>query len=81
MQTYQQIEKSINDIKEINQEAGNKLHEQMFKAQNASWSASELSDLLKSEEDVADTYFNLDSSAHSDVRNIQDAIISFYSEM
>jgi hypothetical protein len=81
MHTYQKIENEINKIKEINMEAGNILHDQMHRAQNSKWTFDDLSNLLKTENDVADLFFSDDEGRHSDIRNIQDSIINFYSDL
>ena len=80
METYEKIQNEINSVKEWNQEAGNKLHEQMNRAQNADWTEEELSELMKSEEDVADEFYSEDDPRHDEIRNIQDAIIGFYAK-
>lgn len=80
METFETIQNLINDVKEYNQEAGNELYEQLRIAQNEQWSNGDLSDLLKSEDDVADSFYNDDDSQHADIRNIQDMIINFYGE-
>ena len=73
MEAYEKIQNDINAVKEWNQEAGNKLHDQMHKAQNASWTKEELSDLLKSDDDVADEFYGEDDARHAEIRNIQDS--------
>lgn len=80
METYKKIESKINTVKEWNQEAGNELHNQLSQAQNAQWNKKELSEYIKSENDIADKYFNDESIQHSEIREIQDWIISFYGE-
>lgn len=80
METYEKIQNDINAVKKWNQEAGNKLHEQMHRAQNSSWTKEELSELLKSDEDVADEFYSEDDTQHVEIRNIQDEIIGFYGE-
>lgn len=80
METYQKIEKDINSVKEWNQEAGNKLHQQMIRAQNASWTKEGLADYMKSDEDVADEFYSDDDPLHAEIREIQDAIIGYYGE-
>ena len=80
METYQKIEAQINAVKEYNQEAGNTLHDQMHTAQNSVWTNEDLSELIKGEEDVADEHYPDGDSRHAEIREIQDAIISFYSE-
>tara|TARA_R100000951_G_scaffold116755_1_gene130446 strand:+ start:8792 stop:9034 length:243 start_codon:yes stop_codon:yes gene_type:complete len=80
MNTFESIQTLINEVKEYNQEAGNELHEQVSKVQSAQWSKEELSDLLKSDNDVADTYYNENDCQHAEIRNIQDMIINLYGE-
>jgi hypothetical protein len=79
MKIYQLIEKRINEVKEWNQEAGNKLHEQMHMAQNSDWSREDLNELIKTEEDVSDEFYSQDDIQHAEIRSIQDVIIGFYS--
>jgi hypothetical protein len=80
MNTYFEIENEINLLKESHQDAGNVLHEQFYKASIAEWSVYELSDYIKSDEDVI-TDFNLDGFlVATRIRNIQDAIINFFGE-
>ena len=79
MGTYKQIEQDINRVKDRDEEAGSRLHDQMHRAQNEQWTFDELSDMLKGDNDVADNYFSENEQLHFDVRNIQDAIINFYS--
>ena len=79
-ETYITIENEINKVKEWNAEAGNKLHDQMSHAQNAKWSREELSEYLKSDEDVADMFYSDDDQQHAEIREIQDSIINFYGE-
>ena len=76
MEVHEKIESMINKVKEWNQEAGNTLHEQMHTAQNSEYSNSELAELIKSEEDVADMYYCDEDIRHGDIREIQDAIIN-----
>lgn len=78
--TFQRIEKEINSVKEWNQEAGNRLHQQFSEACNAEWTSEELSTFLKSDEDVADEFYKVGDERHSEIRNIQDSIISFCRE-
>jgi len=78
MNTYEKLQSEINAIKEINQEAGNILHEQLHRAVNAEWGAEDLSEMIKTDRDVADLFFSNNQSVHDDVRNIQDGIIGFF---
>lgn len=80
METFQKLEAKVNALKEINMEAGNKLHDQLSHAQNAQWSSDDLSDLMKSDCDVADMFFGDNEVVHAEVREIQDAIIGYYGE-
>lgn len=80
MGNYLKIEKEINSVKEWNMEAGNELHNQMSHAQNATWTREELSEYIKSDNDVADQYYSVGDQQHDEIRNIQDSIISFYGE-
>jgi len=80
MNTFETIEQLINAVKEYNQEAGNELHDQMHRAQNAEWTREELSEFLKTDNDVADAYYNDGEAQHADIRNIQDMVINFYGE-
>ena len=80
METYIKIEKMINDVKEWNQEAGNALHRQMHSAQNSYWTKDDLAEHIKSENDVADEHYPEGDSRHTEIREIQDAIIGFYGE-
>ena len=74
------IENKINALKEVNIEAGNMLNDQISHAQNAQWSRNDLSDLMKSDCDVADKFFSDNELLHSEVREMQDAIIGFYGD-
>ena len=80
MGTFQNIEKEINGVKNWNQEAGNKLHQQFHNASSSQWSTEELTNLLKSDEDVADEFYELGDIQHAEIRNIQDSIINFFGE-
>lgn len=80
METYKKLEAEVNAIKEINAEAGNILHDQLTFAQNAKWSFDDLSELIKSDTDVADRFFSDDEEMHILVRHTQDGIIQFYAE-
>jgi len=81
MNKFIEIEKEINDFKEINQEAGDLLHMQLHHASNSEWSIKDLSELLKSENDAVDLLDN-DLEAFEEmqatVREIQDSIIYFF---
>ena len=73
MTTFNDIEKAINAVKEWNQEAGNDLHRLFHHAQNSSWTTDELSEYIKSDNDIAD-----EDQQHLDIREIQDSIIDFF---
>lgn len=83
MNTFNELEKEINTIKELNQEAGNLLHTQLHNASNSEWSREDLSELLKSENDAVDLLDNellAFEEMQNTVRNIQDGIINFFGE-
>ena len=80
MNTYEKIQVKINNVKEWNQEAGNKLHDQLHRAANARWTREELSELLKQEDDVADTHYSVDDVQHAEIRDIQEDIIGFFGQ-
>jgi len=83
MNAFQRIEIKINGFKSLNQEAGNLLHEQLHFASNSSRDTSELSDMLKSDDDATDL---LDKELaafeemYETVREIQDDIIQSFAE-
>ena len=83
MNMFSKIEREINEFKELNQEAGNLLHQQLHHASNSNWSKTELSELLKSENDAADL-LDKELLAFDEmlgaVRDIQDSIIYFFGE-
>jgi len=78
MNTYQKIEAAINNIKNIHQEAGNELHQQLFHAGNSGWSREDLSEYVKSDNDVVD-HFGCENIL-DEIREIQDSIINFFGE-
>ena len=80
MKTSEKIEQRIDNVKEWNQSAGNELHDQMNHAQSSEWSRSELSDYIKSDNDVADEHYEPGDPRHAEIREIQDSIINFYGE-
>jgi hypothetical protein len=80
MNTYEKIQVKINNVKEWNQEAGNKLHDQLHRAANARWTREELSELLKQEDDVADSHYSDDDVQHAEIRDIQEDIIILFGE-
>jgi len=80
MTTFDNIEKAINNVKNWNQEAGNELHNQFHHAQNSNWSIADLSEYIKSDNDVADEHYSDEDSQHAEIREIQDSIINFFGE-
>ena len=81
--TYSEINEMIFNLKvdanEKELECLNTLHDQFNKAGNAEFTINELSEFLKSENDCLDG-LEQDSWFYEDVRNIQDAIINYFSE-
>lgn len=83
--SYQDIKKSINDLK-IDADVElmdllNELHNQLEVAGNAEWDRDELSDFIKSDNDVLDSgVISEDSALWEEIRNIQDSIIAFFGE-
>jgi len=82
MITFKSIEAKINEIKGLCTDdneltALNKLHSQLIFASNAMWTIEELSEELKSENDVLDMAHMEDKNFfyYDNVRNIQDDII------
>ncbi len=75
--SYSSIEKSINEIKEFNQEAGDALHSQMHDLSSSKYTNDQASRLLKETKDVADTFCH-DPYLHAEVREIQDEMIAFF---
>ena len=80
MTNVKKIENAINNIKEINQDAGNELHTQMHHAQNVKWTREDLSTYMKSDNDIADIHYCDNDAMHEAIREIQDDIIMFYGE-
>ncbi len=82
MGTLKEIEKTINRVKEYNQDAGHELHVQLHHAMNSARviTTKDLTWLLKSDLDVADKYYSIDDKEHAEIRNIQDSIISFFGD-
>lgn len=81
MDTYLTIQNEINNLKDVHEDYNdqiNKLHKQMIVAQNSYFSREDLSEYLKSEDDVCDKIDN--EALIEEVRNIQDLIICFYSD-
>jgi len=83
MNTYEQIQNYINELKinasEELMEQLNILHDQLNRAGNGEWSTEDLSDYIKSTEDILDSgVVDEETALWSDIRNIQDTIISFY---
>ncbi len=64
---------------EVEMEALIALHDQLGRASSAEWSKEELSELLKSENDILDG-FEQDTGFYEEVRNIQDQIITSFGE-
>ena len=79
--TFTTIEAQINILKDYADdtqfEALNKLHAQLNQAANAEWTKDELSNLIKSDDDVLDN-FEKDTAFYEAVREIQDGIILFF---
>ena len=80
MTTFNDIEKAINAVKKWNPEIGNDLHRQFHHAKNSSWTKGELSEYIKSDNNVADEYYTDEYQQHLDIREIQDLIINFFGE-
>ena len=57
----------------------NILHDQLNKAGAAEWSREELSNFLKSDNDILDSgVIHEETILYADIRNIQDQIINFF---
>lgn len=78
MTIYQDLELAVNRIKDINQEVGNELHNQLFHAGNSKWSVEDLSEYMKSDHDVVDM-FDCDDILE-EIRNFQDWVIGYFGE-
>lgn len=78
---YEILQDQINGLKEINQAAGDLLHDQLHHAANAQWDSADLANLLKSEEDAVDL-LDQELSCYDelamDIRNIQDSILNMF---
>lgn len=82
MSKFKSIEAKINEIKDLCtddsiQTALNKLHSQLIFASNAMWTIEELSEEIKSENDVLDMVGLEEGNFHyfDHVRSVQDDII------
>lgn len=79
MNTYKNIEKLINNLC-INDEIKQELRVQLFEeVGEKTWNKYELTTIMFEENDIADKYFLQDTKEHNEVREIQHAIINFFS--
>jgi len=78
MNTYQAISNSINSLKESNMEAGNELAAQFNMLSNSRNTVTQLKEIVKQDDDIADRYFSDGSAEHAEARDIQEAMISFF---
>ena len=80
MNNFERIEADINAIQSWDQAASNELYDQLVQASIMKWTAKELSHLIMVEHDVADNNYVQDTGEHSEIREIQHAIINYYGE-
>lgn len=85
MSAFESLQNEINNLKidasNDLMEVLNKLHDQFNRASNAKWSREELSEIIKSEDDVLDTgLIEEDTGLWEEIRSIQDGIINFFGE-
>ena len=80
MSAFSRLETRINELKiDLNEEemdVVNKLHNQLIRISNASYTVIEIESFIKGYEDVLDSnVFDSDSRVYEEIREIQDDII------
>ena len=74
------IENQIKAVLGFNVNAMLELYAQYLQVMNSDFTRYELMTMLKTDEDIADMYFVEGTHEHSEIREIQDAIINFYGQ-